>query len=256
MMSYFAKVARVDQIPFFALPWLPPTQISFIAPATRICVTTTPLCPIAAYLLCNVARVRDGDTVLDPFAGSCTTLLAAAMMAPQCQTVGIEIAHNGEVNRDDVLLDFQTRNFRPPVALIRGDCTEAAIRDQARAAISATNSTSTASTTDKGSFDVIITDPPYGIREKMSDATNGSPISPLEALFAAMAQDRRDGKPLLKRGGRLVAYYPCRPNETLADLLPTEAQAADAGLVLFETREQKIRDTLSRWLVAYESRLD
>ncbi len=228
------------------------TQISFIAPASRICITTTPLCPIAAYLLCNVARIRDGDAVLDPFAGSCTTLLAATMMAPNCRTVGIEIAHNGEVNRDDVLLDFNTRNFQPPIALIHGDCTDALIRDEARAAIDPKSSKPQS----QGAFDVIVTDPPYGIREKMSDTAAGLPTSPLEALFAAIAKDRQAGKPLLKRGGRLVAYCPYRPDENLEEILPTAAQTAEAGLVLFETREQKIRDTLSRWLVAYTAVLD
>lgn len=53
-------------------------KTSVYAPKTRICVTRTPLCPIASFALCNVARLRQGATVLDPFAGSCATLLAAS----------------------------------------------------------------------------------------------------------------------------------------------------------------------------------
>lgn len=74
-------------------------QASIIGPSTRICVTSTPLCPIAAFTLCNIAGVRDGLSVLDPYAGSCTTLLAAAMIAPRSKNVGIEIAHSGLVNQ-------------------------------------------------------------------------------------------------------------------------------------------------------------
>lgn len=45
-------------------------KTSVYAPKTRICVTRTPLCPIASFALCNVARLRQGATVLDPFARS------------------------------------------------------------------------------------------------------------------------------------------------------------------------------------------
>jgi hypothetical protein len=53
-------------------------KMSIFAPKTRICVTRTPLCPIASFTLCNVAQLRQGATLLDQFAGSCTTLLAAS----------------------------------------------------------------------------------------------------------------------------------------------------------------------------------
>jgi hypothetical protein len=47
-------------------------QIHKIAPVTRLCITNTPLCPIAAFSLCNIASVRSGYSVLDPYAGSCS----------------------------------------------------------------------------------------------------------------------------------------------------------------------------------------
>ena len=52
-----------------------------------------------------------------------------------CQSVAIEISHNGIVNRDDIIKDFETRSLPPPTDIIRGDCTLTDIRDQARMAI-------------------------------------------------------------------------------------------------------------------------
>lgn len=204
-------------------------------PNTRICVTNTPLCPIAAFAMCNVAGVKDGSTILDPYAGSCATLLAAAMIAPTCRTVGIEIAHNGLVNRKDIRTDFETRGLPAPLALLQGDSTDSGIRDEARKVIGSEP------------FDLIITDPPYGIRESKGD----NALPPLCQLFRSIADDREAGKRLLKVGGRLVAFVPCRDDEELIDCLPTQAQTLEAGLNLQVMREQPLNDKLSRWLVAY-----
>ena len=234
-------------------------KTSIYAPKTRICVTTTPLCPIASFTLCNIAQIsRLGNpTILDPFAGSCATLLAAAhitnlpitssmLQSKQrgCQSVAIEISHNGIVNRDDIIQDFETRSLPPPTDIIRGDCTLADIRHQARMAIGG------------DSFDAIITDPPYGIREAMSseedNAESVEAESPLTKLFYAMGQDRTNGTPLLKSGGRLVAFIPVRAGETLEDCKPDLKAREAAGLVMEgEGKEQVLSDILSRWLVSF-----
>lgn len=204
-----------------------------IAPATRICITNTPLEPIASFSMCNIASVRDGQTLLDPYAGSCATLLAAAMMAPGCKTVGIEVAHDGIVNRDDIMRDFETRDLTPPLALIEGDSTDDAVRDQARSEIAG------------DPFDVIVTDPPYGIRESMYDQ------DPLCELFNSIARDREAGKPLLRVGGKIVAFVPCTDEETIDDCLPSDEKVQEAGLELLDKREQPLNEKLSRWLVSY-----
>jgi tRNA G10 N-methylase Trm11 len=185
--------------------------------------------------LCNVAGVKDGSTILDPYAGSCATLLAAAMITPTCRAVGIEIAHNGLVNRNDIQKDFEIRGLTAPLALLQGDSTESTLRDEARKVIG------------NEPFDLIITDPPYGIRE--SKGYNDLP--PLVELFRSLADDRDAGKPLLEVGGRLVAFVPCQEDEELMDCLPTETQTLEAGLSLEVMREQPLNDKLSRWLVAY-----
>lgn len=125
-------------------------KTSIYAPKTRICITTTPLCPIASFTLCNIAQIlrNTRTSILDPFAGSCATLLAAAHITNgQCQSVGIEICHDGYVNRDNIQADFETRSLPPPVVL-RGDCLSSDIRDHVRSKIGG------------GAFDTIITDPP------------------------------------------------------------------------------------------------
>ncbi len=110
-------------------------KFSSIAPSTRICVTTTPLATIEAFTICNVARVRDGDKILDPFAGSCTILLAASMLVSSCMSVGIEIAHDGQVNKQNIIDDFNLRNLTLPTSIIRGDAMDERIRDQAKTAV-------------------------------------------------------------------------------------------------------------------------
>jgi len=205
-----------------------------IAPKTRLCITTTPLCPIAAYSLVNIAQVRTDDCVLDPYCGSATTLLAAAQMATNLTLVGIEINHNGHVNRTNIVRDFTSRNLPEPAALIRGDCTQEAIRDLARRY--------------GGPFDVIVTDPPYGIREVLVEQP------PMESLLQNIIDDRQAGKPLLKQGGRITAFLPCRDDQDLErDVLPNVDLLEEAGLKLTLAREQPLNEHLSRWLCLFES---
>lgn len=208
-------------------------QVSTIAPTTRICKTNTPLCPIASFTLCNVAGVWPHCRILDPFAGSCAILLAAAMIEPSCQTVGIEIAHNGLVNRDDIRKDFRARSLPEPLALIKGDCSNELVRSEARDAINGRP------------FDFIISDPPYGIRESKLSAM------PIEELFKSLAHDRELGTPLLRKGGKLVCFIPCQADKNFSDVMPTEEQMQEAGLICESVREQPLNDNLSRWLVSF-----
>ena len=210
-------------------------QVYLIAPPTRICITNTPLCPIAAFSLCNIAGVRDGLSVLDPYAGSCTTFLAAAMLAPEAKMVGIEISMDRAVNGDDVMRDFESRNLTAPLALIHGDSTDESIRDNARAQIGG------------DAFDLIVTDPPYGIRE----SSNHNEQDPLSELCDSIARDREAGKPLLKSGGKLVAFVPCTDEERIEECLPTASKLETAGLELLDMIEQPLNDKLSRWLVSF-----
>lgn len=157
------------------------------------------------------------------------------MIAPSCRTVGIEIAGDDHVNRNDIIKDFETRGLRLPLALFQGDSTDSTLREEARSAIG------------NGPFDFIITDPPYGIRE----SKNYNAEAPLIELFRSLANDRKAQTPSLKVGGRLVAFVPCHEEEDLHYCLPTQKQAEEAGLTLELTREQPLNSKLSRWVVAY-----
>jgi hypothetical protein len=213
---------------------------NIIAPKTRICITRTPLCSIAAYLLCNIALIQENQTILDPFAGSAATLLAATLISPSVRTVGIEIASDEFISRSRIREDFSSRGAAEPVALLQGDIMNHSTRDNARAAIG------------DMAFDVIITDPPYGRREAMSGAGVGYDKLALNDLIDAIGHDRCSGKPLLRPGGRLVAFLPCPKDSDVLDLLPSRERLSSAGLELLDKREQKLNDS-SRWIVSFLS---
>jgi tRNA G10 N-methylase Trm11 len=158
------------------------------------------------------------------------------MIAPDSQTVGIEIAHNGYVNRDDIRRDFASRGLTQPKELILGDSADSVVRTRAREAIG------------NKPFDAIIADPPYGIRE----TTSYNEKSPLEELFTSIAHDRDAGSRLLRQGGRLVAFVPVTDEESLSKMLPDEELTREAGLVFEVSREQPLNDKLSRWLVSFK----
>lgn len=229
-------------------------KTSVIAPKTRKCVTNTPLCPLAAFTMCNVARISANYKILDPFCGSCAILLAATMMEPSVQTVGIDIAHNGQVNRTDIMSDFSCRNLTLPMALIRGNSMLDSIRKEARTAIG------------NEPFDAIITDPPYGIREKSGYCVE----SPLIDLVNCIGKDRNvmdnniDDCRLLKVGGRLIVFVPDHDqgdndnddgggdDDDISKYLPSDEQLSYAGLEFVDKLKQPLNDSLSRWLIEYK----
>ena len=108
--------------------------------------------------------------------------------------------------------------------------------------------------TDKG-FDVIVTDPPYGIREAtLSGGVGQDSKTVLSDLVDTIIEDRKRGRPLLKAaGGKLVVFQPCPRGLDIQDLLPSPERLCLAGLQLQEKREQKLRDGLSRWVVSFIS---
>jgi Putative RNA methylase family UPF0020 len=223
-------------------------KVSAIHPTSRICVTNTPLCPLASFIMANIARIRttnDGFAVLDPYCGSGGTLLAAAMVlqmskderqsTAQYPLVGIEVCHDGIVNREDIRRDFTTRNWTNPITLLHGDSTQPHVRRKARDAIGCRP------------FDAIITDPPYGIRE-----SNKGGNQPVQDLLRMIIDDRNAGSPLLRIGGRLVVFIPHRVNEETTDeIFPTNEQLSAAGLICEYCKEQPLNEMLSRWLISY-----
>jgi len=74
------------------------------------------------------------------------------MISQDCDTVGIEISHNGSVNREDIARDFTSRNLILPNQIICGDSIDVIVRETAKVAVN------------NEPFDVIVAKFPYGIR--------------------------------------------------------------------------------------------
>ncbi|KAL7530072.1 hypothetical protein ACHAXR_005899 [Thalassiosira sp. AJA248-18] len=216
---------------------------SIMGPNKRICTTNTPLCSIAAYLLCNIALMQEHDTVLDPFAGSAATLLAASLIT-NARTVGIDVAPDKYISRSNIREDFMSRGVAAPVALLEGNVMDHTTRDKAREAIGG------------NAFDVIVTDPPYGRREAMMSGKGEEYdyTAVLNDLIDVIGYDRRRGRPLLKPvGGQLTAFLPCPRGRDIQDLLPSRERLASGGLRLQEKREQKLSHGFSRWVLSFAS---
>ena len=212
-------------------------------PATKNCVTSTPLEPLASFSLSNAAAVRKGDRVADFYAGSCAALLAAADVGAAA-TVGIERDHDGLVCFEDVLKDFDERGLGRPV-LVRGDCRDRAVLEEAGVP-----------------FDVILADPPYGKRESLDDGPQ-----PLASTLETIA---RGG--VLKKGGRLAMFLPfmapegreegaeLKPPQTSAEFAAfvkerggTEELIAAAGVEFIDGASQKLNAKLARVLVVFQA---
>jgi len=120
-------------------------------------VSTTTLEPRLTLLLANLACVGPTTAVLDPYCGSGGTLLAAAHMgASAC--VGVDI--NGTISTTRVWSNFFHADLNPPTAYIFGDCGSQELQDRELVPL--------------GPYDAIITDPPYGKREKGAVGAQGS----------------------------------------------------------------------------------
>jgi len=85
--------------------------------------------------------------VIDLYAGSCATLLAAGGLCPDVRTVGIERDNNWLVPFDKILEDFEIRDLPLPT-LVRGDSRDHTIIEQIL----------------DEPYDVVLADPPYGKR--------------------------------------------------------------------------------------------
>ena len=76
-------------------------------------------------------------------------------------------------------------------------------------------------------------------------------MPPLVQLFEAIVEDRDAGAPLIKVGGRLTAFVPVTPGQSVTDGLPGKDLVDRAGMELTDTIEQPLNNQLARWLVAY-----
>ena len=101
----------------------------------RNCISVTSMCHEVAFLMSNMASVKKGDAVLDPYAGSCGILLASAAFGA-AKTVGIEIRSWPE--EDEIRENYRERGLpfgAEALSVVRGDCMDEAVQIRALKAL-------------------------------------------------------------------------------------------------------------------------
>jgi tRNA (guanine10-N2)-dimethyltransferase len=163
-MGFGEEVAEVDRAAFDErrMPRLP-----FRRPVS--------LAPRLGRVAANLARVRSGDRVADPFVGSGALAIESALLG--ARVTGIDV--------DATMVRGAIANFAhlslAPEALIVGDATE---------------------TVPAGPFDALVTDPPYG----RASTTRGEAAP--ELLRRVLAR----WAPAVRPNGRVVVVVPGGPD--------------------------------------------
>jgi tRNA G10 N-methylase Trm11 len=226
-------------------------HLSRFALSDRSYLGRTTLPPEYSYLMAIQARVLPGHRVLDPFCGTCSTLLSCAALG--AITMGVEAdarvlhgtiadgAHlrpkgskalTSEPSASGIATNFAEGGLPPPECLLLGDMasfdallTAASGADKAAANIA---------------FDAIVTDPPYGLMEGL-----GALYVPLGQRLTSLLRlaSRR-----LKLGGRLVFLLPLPAGADVAQALPDTLPTARC-LSLERISRQRLSQRLHRLLV-------
>ncbi|KAF8068156.1 Tr1 [Scenedesmus sp. PABB004] len=198
-----------------------------------------------AFLMANMAQVRRGQLVCDPYVGTASVLLAAA--ARGAHTLGCDIdvrviklgkpAPGRGGGRVDVWSNFDQYGLPRPVGLVRLDVH----RHPFRAGLTEV-------------FDAILGDPPYGVRaggrkscarevEVRHPATHIPSTAPY-TLTECLTDLLELAAQTLVVGGRLVFFMPATPETYREDELP-----AHPSLRLVANSEQLLTTRYSRRLV-------
>lgn len=141
----------------------------------RVYVHPSSLNPVVARALCKLARVDDGSTFVDPMCGSGTIVIEGLLEAPYAEGFGfdVKIEHvagaraNAAAAR--VHAEFGVADARTLANLLRGG------------------------------IDAVITNPPYGIRERA--------VGGLREVYEKLFEGARS---VLEEGGRLVLLSPLK----------------------------------------------
>lgn len=182
---------------------------------TRPYLGPTTLDETLTFLLANLAGVKKGDYVMDPFVGTASILMALAYYGAFCVGTDIDIRvikgnmyaghgrHNvteTENKRRDIQSTFKTYGLQQP-ELLRLDlhCLEKHFKNDVV----------------EGVFDSIVTDPPYGIR------AGGRKSGRAKALDYKIDEERRDS--------HIPATQQYPVEEVMLDLLHSSAQLLRVG---------------------------
>lgn len=100
-----------------------------------------------SFVMANMARVRPGDLVNDPFCGTCSILVACAKLGASTVASDINILTlRGKGENKTILSNFDQYGIQPPLSILRADVMNPPFRNGHW-------------------FDAIVCDPPYGIKE-------------------------------------------------------------------------------------------
>ena len=248
-------------------------------------IGTTSLDAELSLLMANLARVRPNDIVYDPFCGTAGTLVAAGAFGARVLGCDLHLpALRGELRtrsgpsklmqaaKQGIPETFAAYGVPPPIDRIHGDSgahlsflrlpaadAEAeGARTNASSMVGTSTAPNVAASLRPALFEAIITDPPYGIREKPAEVaderfTNRElPESVMDShvprrALAALEQILSDlfllSTRSLTMGGRLVFLLPTTTSFTPSMLPP------HPGLVLEGASEQLMAARWSRWVV-------
>ena len=160
--------------------------VSELRLSSRAYLGPTSLDPEMALTLCNLARVRRGGLVLEPFMGTGSVGVAAARLG--AVTVGSDIDWRvicaGKRGRG--VASNYAQYALPPPELLRADVARLPLR-----------------TVSGGLFDAIVTDPPYGVRAAAVGGSSGS-NAPVAAATDVITELLHVAARQLRLGGRLA----------------------------------------------------
>ncbi len=230
-------------------------------------IGTTSMPPELTFIMVNLALVSAGDFVYDPFCGTGSTLVSASHFGAQ----GFGSDMDGRAMQKGTVRDIRSKLLQQAVGQSGGKLEEAAIDegDVTNVPSMLTNFEAYGlrpperfrlnfsvwkkfwrplqgrSVVDCGFLDSIISDPPYGVRERKKQSAEGDSLVDYETremvldlvLFAGEA---------LKVGGRLVYWHPTG-NSFRDEEIPKHPH-----LKLWMAIEQFLSLKSTRWLVVLE----
>lgn len=163
-----------------------------------------------AFLMANVAQVRRGGLVLDPFVGTGSILVPAAHLGALTMGTDIDIRVIKIGKRDkagqrvNIWTNFEDYKLPPPVGLLRCDLHTWPFRPDLEEVL-----------------DALICDPPYGVRaggrkcvakeREIRDRDNYIPSTDPYSVAECLHDLLECAARLLRLGGRLVYFFPAAP---------------------------------------------
>ena len=226
---------------------------------TRTYIGNTSMDPELALIMANMARVRPGDIVYDPFVGTGSLLVAAAHFGGHVLGTDIDyLTVHARTRPSRVQERGRRRDAQESIAAnlrqygLQSRLVDVLVADAALPAVWRRGLT----------VDAIVTDPPYGIREPTERVGSARPVpGPIPArhlaahypakvaygagaLFGDLLRLAADRLPL---GGRLVFWLPVTRAGYTADRLP-----GHPCLRLVANSEQPLTARASRRLITLQ----